>query len=209
MTTNLHESVARYYANKLAEHGDTPLGVDWNGAESQARRFRELSRLLQDAPPGYSINDLGCGYGAYFEYLAAEFAGTYLGIDVSAEMIAVAQRRFADDARAKFAVGTAPSAVASFGVASGIFNVRLEHDDDTWASHIRSTLDVLNETSAEGFAANFLTSYSDEGRKRGHLYYANPGEIFDLCKRRYSRQVALLHDYGLYEFTIIVRRDPS
>ena len=26
------------------------------------------------------------------------------------------------------------------------------------------------------------------------------------CQRRYSRHVALLHDYPLYEFTIIVRR---
>jgi hypothetical protein len=31
--------------------------------------------------------------------------------------------------------------------------------------------------------------------------------IFDICKRKFSRNVALLHDYGLYEFTILVRKD--
>ena len=41
---------------------------------------------------------------------------------------------------------------------------------------------------------------------RGHLYYADPASVFDLCMRRYSRHVALLHDYGLYEFTILVRK---
>jgi len=30
--------------------------------------------------------------------------------------------------------------------------------------------------------------------------------LFDYCKRTYSRDVALLHDYGLYEFTILVRK---
>jgi hypothetical protein len=50
-----------------------------------------------------------------------------------------------------------------------------------------------------------LTSYSDPGRMRPDLYYGDPREYFDLCKRKYSRHVALLHDYGLYEFTIIVR----
>jgi hypothetical protein len=40
---------------------------------------------------------------------------------------------------------------------------------------------------------------------RDHLYYADPGEFFEICKRVYSRNVALLHDYGLYEFTILVR----
>ncbi len=27
----LLEDVARYYSAKLAEHGETPRGVDWNG----------------------------------------------------------------------------------------------------------------------------------------------------------------------------------
>jgi hypothetical protein len=31
--------------------------------------------------------------------------------------------------------------------------------------------------------------------------------VFDLCKRRHSRNVALLHDYGLYAFTVLVRKD--
>jgi hypothetical protein len=30
--------------------------------------------------------------------------------------------------------------------------------------------------------------------------------FFDHCKRNFSRQVALLHDYGLWEFTILVRK---
>jgi hypothetical protein len=42
---------------------------------------------------------------------------------------------------------------------------------------------------------------------RADLFYADPCVYFDLCKRRYSRQVALLHDYGLYEFTLIVRKE--
>ena len=41
---------------------------------------------------------------------------------------------------------------------------------------------------------------------RPDLYYADPCELFDRCKRRYSRNVALLHDYDLYEFTILVRK---
>jgi hypothetical protein len=44
---------------------------------------------------------------------------------------------------------------------------------------------------------------------RDDLYYADPRVIFDHCKRSFSRWVALLHDYGLYEFTIIVRRDSA
>jgi hypothetical protein len=41
---------------------------------------------------------------------------------------------------------------------------------------------------------------------RPELWYPDPAWAFDLCKRRYSKEVALLHDYGLYEFTMLVRR---
>ena len=42
---------------------------------------------------------------------------------------------------------------------------------------------------------------------RPDLYYADPCFLFDYCQRRYSRWVAVLHDYGLYEFTIVVRKE--
>ena len=41
---------------------------------------------------------------------------------------------------------------------------------------------------------------------RADLYYGDPCFFFDHCKTRYSKQVGLLHDYGLYEFTILVRK---
>jgi hypothetical protein len=42
---------------------------------------------------------------------------------------------------------------------------------------------------------------------RADLYYADPLWLFDYCKRNLSKQVALLHDYGMYDFTILVRRE--
>ncbi|KAQ37574.1 hypothetical protein AJ39_03274, partial [Mycobacterium tuberculosis MD14844] len=65
---------------------------------------------------------------------------------------------------------------------------------------------VQNAASRRGFSFNCLTSYSDASKMRDDLYYADPCALFDLCKRRYSKSVALLHDYGLYEFTILVRK---
>jgi len=198
--------VAEYYAGKLAEHGDTPRGVDWNGPESQALRFAQLSKLLPAEAP-FSVNDLGCGYGAFYEHLASQFSGfSYVGWDVSPEMVSAARARFGQAANARFEAGSAPLAPADFGVASGIFNVKLETPEAQWREYVRATLDELDRSSSSGFAFNCLTSYSDPDRMRPHLHYADPCELFDYCKRRYARNVALLHDYGLYEFTILVRK---
>lgn len=199
--------VARYYADKLASYGETPAGVDWNGEESQCRRFDQLCKIV-DSDAHFSINDLGCGYGAMFNYLANKYSRfSYYGTDVSEEMILAAIKLHGADARVRFFNDSKPFDVADFGVASGIFNVRLNYSDDEWLAYIHSMLMVLNNASRRGFAFNCLTSYSDPDKKRDYLYYADPGLLFDFCKRRFSRQVALLHDYGLYEFTILVRKE--
>jgi hypothetical protein len=69
------------------------------------------------------------------------------------------------------------------------------------------SLKRFNDLSRKGFASNFLTKYSDADRMRPDLYYADPLYLFDYCKRNFSRNVALLHDYRIYDFTILNRKD--
>ena len=205
--TSFFTEVATYYSQKLAEHGETPRGVDWNGEESQSIRFEQLCKVIDPDELIFSVNDLGCGYGALLDYLRGKYpASAYLGIDISHEMICSAERRHATASGARFITSAEPDKTAVYGMASGIFNVRLGKTDAEWFDYMQGTLDVLDRTSSLGFAFNCLTSYSDGEKKQDYLYYADPCRLFDLCKTRYSRQVALLHDYGLYEFTILVRK---
>lgn len=198
--------VARYYSEKLAQHGETPSGVDWNGEESQTLRFEQISKIIGSTTE-FSLNDLGCGYGALYDFLAYKYEEfSYSGVDVSESMIRAGEQRYRGATRVRFVLSGEPDRVADYGLASGIFNVRLDRSDAEWQAYLEATLDILDRTSRVGFAFNCLTSYSDAGKMREYLYYADPCALFDLCKRRYSRDVALLHDYGLYEFTILVRK---
>lgn len=202
----LLSEVAAYYSDKLAEYGESPRGVDWNGEEGQSLRFEQLCKIV--APhASVSINDLGCGYGALLDFIESQFSDvTYCGLDVSASMVDAARKRYAGRRGIRFACVGEPDEVADYGVASGIFNVRQGHADSEWRAYMERTLDCLDKTSRKGFSFNCLTAYSDTEKMRDYLYYADPGVWFDFCKRRYSRNVALLHDYGLFEFTILVRK---
>lgn len=206
MKSNNHTllgEVADYYANKLKEHGATPKGVDWSGEEGQILRFAQLSKVLPLR--GFSLADVGCGYGALLHYLNNNFTDfQYLGCDISPEMIRVAKERATSNAR--FIEGSHPRLPVDYCIASGIFNVKLDRLENDWRQYMESCVEDLAASSRRGFAFNCLTSYSDEDRKRGDLYYADPCYWFDRCKQLYSRNVALLHDYDLYEFTIIVRK---
>lgn len=207
MKTISHE-IGQYYSSKLAEHGITPQGVDWNSKEGQVSRFEQICKII-DKSNQFSINDLGCGYGALYEHLTHQYKTfDYSGIDISESMIHAAKQLYLANGNARFVLSTEPERLADYSVASGIFNVRLSRSDDEWRTYLEATLDVLDRSSSFGFAFNCLTSYSDADKMRDYLYYADPCVLFDLCKRRYSRNVALLHDYGLYEFTILVRKQP-
>ena len=206
MNNSVLTEVAAYYSAKLAEFGETPRGVDWNSKESQLLRFKQLSKVIEESHD-FALNDLGCGYGALVGYLNSNYQNfLYNGYDISSDMVDAAQTRYAKYPNAHFAVASKPMEIADYSIASGIFNVRLGRSDLEWQEVLEDTLTVLNSNSRKGFAFNCLTLYSDADKMLDYLYYADPGVLFDLCKRRYSRHVALLHDYGLYEFTIIVRK---
>lgn len=67
--------VAGYYSEKLAQHGETAKGVDWNSEASQSLRFAQLSKIGEGTEE-YSLNDLGCGYGALYGFYVTKAAST-------------------------------------------------------------------------------------------------------------------------------------
>jgi SAM-dependent methyltransferase len=200
------QTVERYYSERLAAFGTTPQGVDWNSAESQMLRFSRLLAVVDD-DRDVSLNDYGCGYGALLDYLGPAGARfSYCGFDISEPMIAAARARHADVPGCAFTSDAGALRPADYTVASGIFNVKLAHAVDAWLEHVLLTVATLDALSTRGVAFNMLSTYSDPPRRRDDLYYADPLQMFDLCKRRFSSRVALLHDYPLYEFTMIVRK---
>ena len=55
-----------------------------------------------------------------------------------------------------------------------------------------------------------LTLYSDpEKRKRRRSTTPTRARFSTCCKRRFAPRVALLHDYPLYEFTVLVRKEAA
>ena len=201
------EQVARYYTGKLHEHGPTPAGVDWNGVRSQRERFAQLLRVCdRDA---YSLIDWGSGYGALLDAARAlGHAVRYTGYDVADAMVVAGRRRFESDPEVRFVASEAELAPADFVVASGIFNVRMDIPHTVWGSHVNRTIDRMAELSRVGFAFNMLTRYADPGRMADHLHYADPSYVLADCATRISRHVAISQDYGLYEFTVLVRHAP-
>jgi len=206
MRNEILKDIEKYYSQKINTHGPVPAGVDWNSEDSQLIRFEQLLKITSAIIGPFSLLDFGCGYGALYRFMQPRIKNfNYSGYDISEPMIKEAHSLI-NDKTVKFSTNLNELGQPDIAVASGIFNVKQNSSQEEWFEYVKETLHRINHISLKGFSFNMLTSYSDTDRKKEYLYYPDPCEIFSFCKREFSKEVALLHDYNLYEFTILVRK---
>lgn len=206
--------VAVLYDRRLKRFGARPEGVFWLDADGQRLRFEILSRIMEGAGESVIVNDLGCGYGAFFRFLKDRPVmedGLYLGYDISKSMVEKA-KRLNDDPRAKFVQGPIATWRADYSFASGTYNMRMDTDTGEWAEYVRASLVQLWSASERGLAFNMLADEDSIRRgkpRQDDLYYARSREYLDFCRRELSPHSILIDDYPLAEWTIAVSREPS
>jgi SAM-dependent methyltransferase len=201
-----YQKIKDYFLDCFTEFGPQPKGLNWNSKEAQDRRFEQICKLIDFSIP-FSIIDYGCGYGSLIEYLknnGQDFS--YLGYDIVDEIIIKGREMHQNDRKVIFVNSEDDLTKSDYVLESGVFNAKQSFSDKDWTEYVIKSLNTMNNLAVKGLAFNFLTKYSDAELMRPHLYYADPLFYFDYCKRNFSRNVALLHDYDLFDFTIIVRK---
>ena len=194
----------RTFDKRISEWGATARGVYWRNEQGQRLRFEVLSRVLAHEPDPFTVNDLGCGYGAFFDYLAPQFGDQltrFTGYDIAPLMVAEAKTRIKDP-RAQFMRGLAATEDADYSFASGTFNMCLKVNPADWMAYIEASLAHLFGKTRKTMAFNMLNG---TGTVREGLYYADPAHFVLHCQKL-GKKVQLAVDYPLLEWTIFVHR---
>lgn len=200
--------VAAAFERRLKLHGVGPSAVFWNNFEGQQLRFELLIGVMEDdvRRRKISINDLGCGYGALFEflqYMPPMEGGRFFGYDISAEMIKAARRRVSDP-RAQFYESSIAVHVADYSFASGAYNMKQTAGEEEWNDYVKESLRRLWSKSTKGMAFNML---NDQREKiEDWLYYADSQDFLDFCRTALSPNAILVDSHPLKEWTILIRR---
>jgi SAM-dependent methyltransferase len=201
---DLLKPVAYAFDRRLADSGATARGVYWRNEDGQKLRFEVLARVLEGDAGPFTVNDLGCGYGAFFDFLATRLGDRLLrfaGTDISPSMVAEAKARIADP-RAVFVRGLTASEDADYSFASGTFNMCLKTKPAEWVAYVEASLAHLYGRSRKAMAFNMLAG---RGTVREGLYYADSAYFGAFCQRL-GATVQLAIDYPLDEWTIFARR---
>lgn len=198
---------ADHYGNLAKELGPSAKAAGWRDETTQFLRFEQLFKIIDPDHNNFSIADVGCAYGALLSAMPADIKnrmGRYDGYDLSSAMVEVARDVHKDEKRARFFDTAKIKEPADYIVESGIFNHHFNTSAPEWTAHIHKTIEHMVESAKKGVAFNIMSNRVDF--QEDYIYYADPMKMLEFCLDKFGRNVQLLHDYALYEFTVLIRK---
>lgn len=192
----------------MKTYGSDPKAVAWRDRERQLRRFHIFSGLFEtvSVDSGFSVNDLGCGYGAMFEAyrdLPAFMNARYYGYDISTGMLREARANISDP-RATWIHSHEATHDADFSFVSGTYNLNMNADDDIWCQYVKQNLLQLWSKTRVALGFNMLSAHATKRQKT--LYYADPDHFLAFCRTHMGVQVRLVERLAPEEFVVFVMR---
>ena len=193
------------YGERYREFGYSPKALGWWGGR-QDLRFAVLTSQYDFA--GKHVLDVGCGFGDLNLTLRDRADNyRYTGIDLSAEFIAEAHKRYGSP-DVQFAVAEFLEAVFvepfDYIVESGIFNHRYVRNDNYEV--IDACIGKALANCRDGLAFDFNSH--TRPNQQPNIFFADPARILAIAQRP-SSNVLLRHDYMPSEFTLFAWKDDS
>mgnify|MGYP006105638577 FL=1 len=185
--------------NKMLINGKSGYEqVGWGSLESQQERFRILSEI---GNLNYSsVLDVGCGLGAYFDYLSHLYSNIdYTGTDINANMIKTAKLNYPNEDFYCTDICSKKNKINKSSFDYVFLSGALNLSEDNHEKNIENLLKTMFSISNKGVAINFLSIFSDY-LSPGE-YYSNPEVILKLAFS-ITQKVVLRHDYMPHDFSI-------
>jgi SAM-dependent methyltransferase len=210
-----YHQIAEHYERCLAEHGDSHLGVDWPKAEDVPVRHEVMLGVIRPPlPQGRPVRllDFGCGASHLYEHLLAHGREgvEYAGIDISQAFVDLSRRKFPQNRYwcLDLLEDDAPGLPRfDYAVLNGVFTEKVGMSFDEMSAFFRALLVRVFALVDHGLAFNVMSKHVDW--ERDDLFHLPFDDAAAFLARDVSRHVVLRSDYGLYEYTVYVYREPG
>lgn len=189
------------YKTSIETFGAVSHGVLWTNGDEQMRRFAILLDLIAPVHD-FSVNDLGCGYGALLDYLNAHnlAPAQYYGYDITSEMLACARSRFSAP-NVAFIQSGYPTQQADYTLISGTFNLCDDAPRAQWLEYVLERLLLAFGATSKALVLNGLSP--TKMPKIDGLFYIDKTEISHFCTDTLgAKSIKTYDDPTLHEWSI-------
>ena len=208
MVRSIDSKIAEIYNQRFLKLGPSPEASMWFSKKRQFTRFdiifNEIKLLNKNNKK--SIIDVGCGYGAFFEFLLEKRADdiwSYYGYDVSNEVIKFCKEHYSQDA--KFYTGSIPTFMGDFVIMSGTYNFFPAKDYSSWKLYFYRSLKAIWSKTTCAMIFNLQTS-DKEKITDGGIVYTYKDEIENFCKSNFGNVKAVINPGIPKDVTFVIKK---
>ena len=204
----LNKQISNIYDKRFDTFNNTPKGVFWNSKLSQDLRLNIiLDKILQNAKSDeFSIADIGCGYGRFYEILKERNLDDkvkYHGFDINQKIINFCKNN-KDFVNVKFGVSALPFDDTDYVVMSGTYNLTPTNDISLWEDYIIKNLTNNWKFVRKAMIFNCLIKEKRKIEKK--LYYTKLSWIQKICEKNFCDPEVIKHNLLKDDITIILKK---
>jgi SAM-dependent methyltransferase len=211
MKNHKHQSIIEHYETCLALHGDSNLGVDWPNKQDAEKRYRVMLEVVKENTVGLTLLDFGCGASHLYPYLQnSRFVGLeYHGLDASQAFCDLSTTKYPQNKYVCVDVLAEPDKMLVFDyvIMNGVFTEKRDLTFDEMLEYFKQVLQVVFPKVRLGLAFNVMSKAVNWERE--DLFHLSLDLLMSFLAKELSRHVVIRNDYGLYEYTVYVYKNPS
>ena len=214
MTEKKYMSIVQYYEKCLENYGDNHLGVGWTKRKEDVDLRYQVMLDVIKTKYGIPVQllDFGCGASHLYEYILRKELDyiEYSGLDVSHHFLNISNKKYPhikyycldilEDA------GLKVLPIFDYAVMNGVFTVKRDISFENMFDYMKDVIWRIFGKVRKGMALNFMSKQVDW--ERVDLFHVPFDLIAEFLTKNISRNFIFRHDYGLYEYTVYVYKEP-
>lgn len=213
MTVAKYSTIVKHYEECLARHGDSHLGVDWPNEHDAEKRYSVMLGVIREMTQNepVSLLDFGCGASHLYGYLQShERKGIrYTGLDAAAAFCDLSRSKYPENDYLCVDVLAEPERLGEYDyvVMNGVFTEKRDLSFDEMFEYFKEVLRVVFPKTRRGLAFNVMSKAVDW--ERSDLFHLPTDPLIAFLVNELSRHFVIRNDYGLYEYTVYVYKEPA
>ena len=201
--------IAATFNSRFDAYGPTPEASLWFNKSRQLARFSKLTEAIVSRVSNneVTIGDVGCGYGAFLDYLAkhnSEIRFKYYGYDIADRVIAYCSKNL-QTANATFWHRSRPTRKADFHVMSGTYNYTPNMGVGSWRSYMRDEIKYIFSATNKCIVFNLMLA--DKAYiSKSSIFYEEVEHFLSFCRKELGETTILEHPLLRLEKTFCIEK---
>lgn len=205
--------LAEVIEESVKTRGVTPQAVWLDKQDTLDKGVKRCEAILRmvGSRKAFSVLDVGCGPGFAVGFLEDRYEAhliRYCGVDVSSMLISAAQKLWPHRQFINRDIIVEPlgQEAYEFTAINGVLTAKYSLSHQEMESFAFDLLEAAWKSTAIALSFNVMSPYVDW--TRDDLFHWPMDHAAAFCTSRLSRHINIIADYGLYEYTVQVFREP-